>query len=146
MKSSTALFIPIFLISGISCGPTTDTIVVPFELTSDFTSSTSPGDSAVTGPAKAHQRLERFVAYAYDGVNNDIAKGNGEYLTSLAVLAGIPTDSQAAFRAEMQSRYAVINDPILSRKEAWTLIVNHAWSAGHGRTANEHNSAEASGS
>lgn len=146
MKTSTALLIPIFLISGISCGPTTDTIVVPFELTSDFTSSTSPGDSAVTGPAKAYQRLERFVAYAYDGVNNDIAKGNGEYLTSLAVLAGIPTDSQAAFQAEMQSRYDMINDPILSRKEAWTLVVNHAWSAGHGRTAIEHNSAEASGS
>jgi len=146
MKTSTTLLIPIFLISGISCGPTTDTIVVPFELTSDFTSSTSPGDSAVTGPAKAHQRLERFVAYAYDDVNNDIAKGNGEYLTSVAVLAGIPTDSQAAFRTEMQSRYAVINNPILSRKEAWTLVVNHAWSAGHGRTANEHNSAEASGS
>ena len=146
MKTSAALFIPILLMSGVSCGPTTDTLQAPFELTSDFTSSTSPGDSVLTGPAKARQRLEQFVAYAYDGVNGDIAQGHGEYLTSLAVLAGIPTDSQAEFRTEMQSRYAVINDPVLSRKEAWTLVVNHAWSAGHGRTANEHNSAEASGS
>ena len=134
MKTSTALFIPILLMGAISCGPTTDTIVGPFETTSDFTSSTSPGDSTLTGPAKAHQRLEQFVAYAYDGVSDDIAKGNGEYLTSLAVLAGIPTDSQAAFRAEMQSRYAVIYDPVLSRKETRTLVVNHAWSAGYGRT------------
>ena len=148
MKARTAVFIPILflLMSVTSCGPTTDTIVAPFETTSDFTSSTSPGDSTLTGPAKAHQRLEQFVAYAYDGVSDDIAKGNGEYLTSLAVLAGVPTDSQAAFRAEMQSRYAVIYDPVLSRKEAWTLVVNHAWSAGYGRTENGHNSSKASGS
>jgi hypothetical protein len=148
MKARTAVFIPILflLMSVISCGPTTDTIVAPFETTSDFTSSTSPGDSALTGPAKAHQRLERFAAYAYEDVSDDIAKGNGEYLTSLAVLAGIPTDSQAAFRAEMQSRYAVIYDPALSRKEAWMLVVNHAWSAGYGRIENGHNFSKASGS
>lgn len=130
---------------GVSCGPTTDTIVAPFELTSDFTSSTS-GDSGLTGPAKARQRLERFVAYAYDSVSCDIAQGHGEYLTSLAVLAGIPTDSQAAFRAEIQSRYATIYDPVLSRKEAWTLVVNQAWSAGYGRTEDGRNPSETSGS
>ena len=136
MKISTALFIPILLIGAISCGPTTDTIVAPFETTSDFTSSTSPGDSTLTGPAKAHQRLERFVTYAYDSVSNDIARGHGEYLASLIVLAGIPTDSEAAFREEIQSRYAVMYDPVLSRKETRTLVVNHAWSAGYGRTEN----------
>ncbi|HWF58734.1 MAG TPA: DUF3015 family protein [Nitrospira sp.] len=144
MKTSTVFLIPMFLMGGISCGPTTDTIVEPFELTSDFTSSTSPGDNALTGPAKARQRLERFVVYAYDSVSNDIAKGNGEYLTSLAVLAGIPTASQSAFRAEMQSRHAAIYDPVLSRKEARALVVNYAWSAGYGRTEEGHN--EASGS
>ena len=128
MKTRTALFIPILLMGGVSCGPTTDTIQAPF----DLTSSTSPGNSAPTGPAKARQRLERFVAHAYDGVNGDIARGDGEYLTSLAVLAGIPTSSQAAFRAEMQSRYAAIYHPVLSRQEALALVVNHAWSAGYG--------------
>lgn len=132
MKTRAAFFIPMLLIGGVSCGPTTDTIQAPF----DFTSSTSPGDSAPTGPAKARQQLERYVAYAYDSVGGDIAKGQGEYLTSLAVLAGIPTDSQAAFRAEMQNRYAAIYNPVLSRKEAVTLVVNHAWSAGYGRTEN----------
>jgi hypothetical protein len=146
MKTNAAFFILILLMGGISCGPTTDTVIAPFELTSDFTSSTSPGNNARTGPAKARQQLERFVAYAYDGVSCDIAQGHGEYLTSLAVLAGVPTDSQAAFRAEMQSRYASIYDPILSRKEAWTLVVNHAWSAGYGRTENGHNPSKASGS
>lgn len=138
MKIGTVLFIPILLMGGISCGPTTDTVVAPFELTSDFTSSTSPGSSALTGPAKAHQRLERFVAYAYDSVSCDIAQGHGEYLASLAVLAGIPSDSRAVFRSEMQSRYAAIYDPVLSRKETMALVVNHAWSAGYGRIENGH--------
>ncbi len=134
MKTSAALFIPILLMGGVSCGPTTDTIQAPF----DITSSTSPGNSAPTGPAKARQQLERFVAYAYDSVSGDVAQGHGEHLTSLAVLAGVPTASQTSFHAEMQSRYAKLFDPILSRKEAETLIVNHAWSAGYGRTENEH--------
>lgn len=134
MKTSAALFLPILVMGVVSCGPTTDTVVAPFELTSDFTSSTSPGDSVPTGPAVAHQRLERFVAYAYDSVSSDIARGNGEYLASLIALARIPTDSQAAFREEIQSLYAVIYDPVLSRKETRTLVVNHAWSASYGRT------------
>ena len=145
MKTST-LLIPIFLMGIVSCGPTTDTVVVPFDLTSDFTSSTSPGNSALTGPAKARQRLEQFVAYAYDNVSGDIAKGHGEYLTSLEVLAGIPTDSQAAFRSEIQNRYAAIYNPGLSRKEARTLVVDQAWSAGYGRIENEHNPSRTNGS
>jgi len=142
MKTSAALLLPMLVMGGVSCGPTTDTLQAPF----DITSSTSPGSSAPTGPARARQHLERFVAFAYESVSGDIAQGHGEYLTSLAVLAGIPTDSQAAFRAEMQSRYAVMSDPHLSRKEARTLMVDHAWSAGYGRTDNGHSLSAASGS
>lgn len=142
MKTSAALFIPMLVMGGVSCGPTTDTLQAPFEITS----STSPGSSAPTGPARARQQLERFVAFAYDSVSSDIAQGHGEYLTSLAVLAGIPADSQADFRAEMQSRYALMSDPNLSRNEALTMVVNHAWAAGYGRTAKGYNLSAASGS
>jgi hypothetical protein len=142
MKTSAALLLPMLVMGGVSCGPTTDTLQAPF----DITSSTSPGSSAPTGPARARQHLERFVAFAYESVSGDIAQGHGEYLTSLAVLAGIPTDSQAAFRVEMQSRYAVMSDPHLSRKEARTLMVDHAWSAGYGRTHNGHDLSAKSGS
>jgi len=142
MKASATLFLPIFLVSGVSCGPTTDTIVAPFELTSDFTSSTSPGSSALTRPAKARQHLERFVNYAYENVSGDIARGDGEYLTSLAALAGVPATSQNVFREEMQSRYASMYDSSLSRKETWTLVVNRAWSAGYGRIPDGHNPSE----
>ncbi len=145
MKTSTTFLVPIFLMVVTSCGPTTDTVVAPFELTSDFTSSTSPGNSALTSPAKARQRLERFVAYAYDSVSSDIAQGHGEYLHSLTVLAGVPTDAQASFQAEMQDRYATIYNLGLSRKDTTALIVARAWSAGYGRT-NWHNSPKTNGS
>ena len=138
MKINAALFLPILLLGGVSCGPTTETVGAPFKLTGDFTSSTS-GNSPLPDPsAKARQRLEQFVAHAYDGVSCDIAQGHGEYLTSLAVLAGIPTDAQTAFRTEIQSRYTVLYDPLLSRKEASTLIVDHAWSAGYGKPEKKH--------
>lgn len=135
------LFLPILLIGGVSCGPTTETVGAPFKLTSDFTSSTS-GSSVLPDPsAKAHQRLEQFVDSAYGGVSGNIAQGSGEYLTSLAALAGIPADMQAAFRTEMQNHYAVFSNPLLSRKEAEALVVHHAWSAGYGKTQQTHPSA-----
>ena len=143
MKISTTFFLPLLLMSGISCGPTTDTVKAPFEISTDFTSSTS--GSSPLGPARARQRLEQFVADGYNGVSCDIAQGHGEYLTSLAVLAGIPINEHTAFGTEMQSRYPLLSDSLLSRKESRTLIVNHAWSAGYGKPEKKPNPSAASG-
>jgi hypothetical protein len=138
MKATMALFIVMLVMGAVACGPTTDTIEAPFETTSDFSSSTTPGDSTLTGPAKARWQLDRYVFYSYDNVSTDIARGNGEYLTSLAVLAGVPPASRPAFQAEMQSRYAAMYDARLSRKDVQRVVVNHAWLAGYGRTADGH--------
>lgn len=135
MKASAAIVIPVLLMGLVGCGATTDLILLPFELTGDFTSSTTPGDQSFIGPAKARRQLERFVAHSYDQVSADIARGNGEYLVSLASLAGVPAASQTAFQAEMQSHYATMYDPSQSRKEVWARVVNTAWSAGHGRAS-----------
>lgn len=134
MKMGTVLFLSFLLIGGVSCGPTTETVVAPFKLTSDFTSSTSGGTALPDPVAKARQRLEQFVAHAYDDVRGDIAQGHGEYLTSLEMLAGIPAKLQNEFKADIQTRYAVLYDPLLSRPEARTLVINYAWSAGYGKT------------
>ena len=146
MKISATFYLPIILMGVVSCGPTTELTELPFKLTSDFTSSTS-GSTILPDPsAQARQRLEQFVAYAYNDVTGDIAQGHGEYLTSLAVLAGVPIDAQTAFHTEMQSRYAALSDSLLSQKEARTLVVNYAWSAGYGRTEKKQNSSAESGS
>lgn len=145
MNITIALLLSILLMSAVSCGPTTETIEAPFKLTSDFTSSTSGGTVLPDPSAKARQRLEQFVAHTYDGVGGDIAQGHGEYLTSLAVLAGIPTDAQPAFQRLMQSRYAEFFNSGLSHQEVRILVVSHAWSAGYGQNENKHTTATASG-
>lgn len=145
MKINMALILPLVLIGGVSCGPTTETIEAPFKLTSDFSSSTSGGTALLDPSVRAHQRLEQFVAHAYDGVGGDIAQGHGEYLTSLAVLAGIPTDLQPAFQRMMQNRYAEFYTSGLSHEEVRTLVVNHAWSAGYGHNGKKQTTSAASG-
>jgi len=133
MKASLALLLPALLIAGAGCGATTEVVLAPFELTSDVTSSTTPGATALNGHAKAHQQLETFAAYSYDSVRSDIARGDGEYLVSLATLAGVPDASRSGFQAEMQNQYAGLYDPNVSRKETWRRVVNTAWFSGYGR-------------
>lgn len=139
MRVNVAFFIPALLLGAVGCDVTTEVTKAPFELTSaivkpttEFTSSTSPGATAFGNQAMARQQLETFTAYSYDNVRADIARGNGEYLNSLASLAGVPAVSQEAFRSHMQSNYAAIYEPAVPTKEAWARVVNTAWSAGHG--------------
>lgn len=141
MKARVALFIPALVAGTVACDATTELTKAPFELTStvvnptiEFTSSTSPGANPLINPARARQHVETFVAYSYDDVRADIARGNGEYLASLAMLAGVPAASQEAFRMHMQRNYGAMYDSSLSTKEEdRARVVNTAWSAGYGR-------------
>ena len=74
-----------------------------------FTSSTSPeawfdADGIVTESQKA--RL--FAAVAFENLEQDIARGQGEYLTSLAVLMKVPPEEQDKFRAHTQRNYSLL--------------------------------------
>src|SRR5437868_3586635 len=63
--------------------------------TREFTSSTTPGAWFSNDPVMAKKRAEFFSAYAYENIRGDIARGDGEYLTSLATLAGVPASQLA---------------------------------------------------
>jgi len=72
-----------------------------------FTSSTSPGswinaDGVIQESHKAHL----FAAVAFENLEQDIARGNGEYVTSLAVLMKIPAGEQDEFRSLSQGQYS----------------------------------------
>jgi len=41
----------------------------------------------------------------FENLEQDIARGNGEYLTSLAMLLNIPAREQDEFRTRSQSQY-----------------------------------------
>jgi len=72
-----------------------------------FTSSTSP-DSIFNqdGIVEQHQTLNLYAAVAYDNLQQDIARGYGEYLTSLGVLLKVPQDRGVEWNRFAQTRYS----------------------------------------
>jgi len=101
--------------------------------TREFTSSTTPGAWFGNDPVMAKKRAEYFSAYAYENIRGDIARGDGEYLTSLATLAGVPASQLADFRVDMRKQYATLYEAQLTPRESAARVVNTAWSAGHGK-------------
>jgi hypothetical protein len=83
-----------------------------------FTSSTSPGEMFdADGYVKQSQKARLFAAVAFENLEQDIARGNGEYLTSLATLLKIPAGKQDEFRAHSQSNYSLLFAPDLLTAE-----------------------------
>ena len=79
------------------------------ETISNFLSSTS-GQSWFTedGLIKTDHRVQAFMAFNFENIKQDMAKGQGEYLDSLSTLMEIPADRRASFYAHAQSRYAFV--------------------------------------
>ncbi len=139
------------LISLVGCDATVELTKAPFDATTaisngftqatseltqpttEFTSSLTPGVDGMTGPARARKQLEAFTAYSFENVRGDISRGEGEYLVSLATLAGVPNDEHAAFRVHMRDHYASIYNAQGTTRDAWVRVVDQAWSAGYGR-------------
>ena len=99
----------------------------------DFTSSTTPGAVGSHNPVWAKQRLQNFTRASYDNLRFDISRGNGEYLVSLATLAGIPTVQFPQFQSLMQDSYGTMFDDVIPAQESSRQIVDIAWAAGYGR-------------
>lgn len=68
------------------------------------------GTSNCEKPASfsSNQKLQEFVADNMDNLARDIARGNGEYLNTLAVLAGVPEGSRAEFYSRLQANFSSI--------------------------------------
>ena len=72
-----------------------------------FTSSTSPGSWInADGVIQESQKARMFASVAFENLEQDVARGNGEYLRSLAVLMKIPAGEQDEFRSLSQRQYS----------------------------------------
>ena len=72
-----------------------------------FTSSTSPGSWIdADGVIQESQKARLFAAVTFENLEQDIARGNGEYVRSLAVLMNIPAGEQDEFRSLSQRQYS----------------------------------------
>jgi Protein of unknown function (DUF3015) len=90
-----------------------------------FTSSTSPGEMFdADGYIKQSQKARLFTAVAFENLGQDIARGNGEYLTSLAVLLKVPAGEQDEFRMHSQSNYSLLFAPDIRTAEKLLATLN----------------------
>jgi hypothetical protein len=103
------------------------------EPTKKFLSSTTPGAVAIDRFTRAREKTELFVGYSYEHLRAESARGSGEHVASLAVLAGIPADRHAQFQEKMRDTYSAMFNESLSPREARLQLVNAAWSEGFGR-------------
>jgi len=100
----------------------------------EFTSSTTPGATYDADPLmKAKRRTELFATHAYHNLRADISRGGGEYLVSLATLAGVEDERIVEFGALMQDSYGTMFDEGIPMKDSAALVVEAAWAKGHGR-------------
>jgi len=86
-----------------ACNTTKATV----DTTVKFFSSTSP-DSMFTadGMVEQKQKINLFAGVAYENLRQEAAAGSGQYVTSLAVLYGVPTAKHEAFGRLLQQRHA----------------------------------------
>src|SRR4249919_1628128 len=83
----------------------------------DFTSSTTPGAGGAQNPVRVKKRLQVFTASSYDNLRSDISRGSGEYLVSLATLAGVPSAQFPEFQSLMQDSYSTMFDDVIPAAE-----------------------------
>jgi hypothetical protein len=103
------------------------------EPTRKFLSSTTPGAAAIDHFTRAREKTELFVGFSYEHLRTDIARGSGEHVASLAVLAGIPAEQRVQFQENMQNRYTLLFNESLSPRETRLRLVETAWAEGFGR-------------
>jgi DUF3015 family protein len=103
------------------------------EPTKKFLSSTTPGTAAIDHLTRARAKTEFFVGYSYEHLRAESARGSGEHIASLAVLAGIPSDRRSQFQEQMRDTYSTLFNESLPSPEAKRRIVDAAWAEGFGR-------------
>ena len=81
----------------------------PFEPTTDTVSSTS-GRAwwNEDGLIHSEHKAIAFATYNRANLEQDIAKGRGEYLSSLGTLIGVTDDSQPLFQARAQREFQTL--------------------------------------
>lgn len=99
------------------------------ETISNFLSSTSGHSWFEDGVIKADHRVQAFMAFNFEYIKQDMAKGQGEFLESLSTLMEIPSDRRASFYAHAQSRYPFVVQHQSSAHETLVQLVGYQQAA-----------------
>ncbi len=107
-----AMLLPILLgtlIASLSACTLKATLDTTSDGTTNFLSSTS-GKTWFTedGLVREELKVEAFAWMNYENLKQDMARGGGEYLSSLGTLMNVPPDRQTEFLAFVQQRYPML--------------------------------------
>jgi hypothetical protein len=103
--------LPVLILFASGC-----TLKATFKETTDTTSN-------VTGTTSGHawwnedglllpeHKAIAFAKYNEANLEQDLARGQGEYVTSLAALLGVPSDQQSALHAKAQGAFDTLTTP-----------------------------------
>lgn len=75
------------------------------------------------GQLKPNFKAAAFAAANAGNLEQDIAAGRGEYLTSMSVLLGVPEDRRPAFFSIAQARYAEAAGQWATDSDLWHLVL-----------------------
>ena len=78
------------------------------------------------GTIFASEKVNVFAAINFDDISQDMARGQGEHLTSLATLMDIPTEQHEVFFAMAQEKYTTL---IASGEASPKAVVKAIYSA-----------------
>jgi hypothetical protein len=100
--------VPLLMLVGSGC-----TLKATIKETTDTTSNITGTTSGRTwftedGMLNPEHKLTAFATFNQANVEQDLARGEGEYLTSLGTLMGLPNDRQPAFRAKAQGAFLTL--------------------------------------
>ncbi|MDR4494141.1 MAG: DUF3015 family protein [Nitrospirales bacterium] len=95
------------------------------EPTREFLSSTTPGAwFHADGTINPEHKKIAFIVLNFDNLQEDIAHASGEYLLSLATLAGVPPDSRENFMKSAQSQYRYIFEEGRTKPESLRRLID----------------------
>jgi len=107
-RCSALAYMTVLLLLSTSC-----TLKATIKETTDTTSNvtgTTSGRTWFTEDGMLHpeHKLTAFTALNQTNVEQDLARGRGEYLTSLGTLLGLSDDQQAAFHVKAQAAFETL--------------------------------------
>lgn len=112
------------------------TLKATFKETTDTTSN-------ITGTTSGHawwsedgllvpeHKAIAFVKYNEANLEQDLARGQGEYVTSLATLLGVPRDQQLSFHAKTQGEFDALTISDHETQLHRLRMLTHGQLAGH---------------
>jgi hypothetical protein len=84
---------------------------------------------------RAKQKATVFAMHTHENLRADIARGQGEYLASLASLTGVSTDQWTDLQDRMRHAYPDLFNEQISPAHSSERIVEIAWARGYGMQA-----------